>query len=62
MSDNDIENCHCVGERGITIAKFYKRKMSKQVLNVKKDLTKLSMKDMQPAGHDKLYIDQSLCP
>ena len=36
--------------------------MSKQVLNVRKDLTKLSMEDLQLTGQGKLYINQSLCP
>ena len=62
MSDKDIEDCHRVGKRGTTIVKFCKRKVSKQVLNVRKDLTKLSMEDLQLTGQGKLYINQSLCP
>ena len=62
VSDKDIEDCHQVGKRGTTIAKFCKREVSKQVLNVRKDLTKLSMKDLQLTGHGKLYINQSLYP
>ena len=62
VSDKDIEDCHQVGKRGTTIAKFCKREASKQVLNVRKDLTKLSMKDLQLTGHGKLYINQSLYP
>ena len=62
MSDKDIEDCHRVGKRGTTIVKFCKRKVSKQALNVRKDLTKLSMKDLQLTGQGKLYINQSLCP
>ena len=42
VSDKDIEDCHRVGKRGTTIVKFCKRKVSKQVLDVRKDLTKLS--------------------
>ena len=41
VSDKDIEDCHRVGKRGTTIVKFCKRKVSKQVLNVRKDLKKL---------------------
>ena len=51
-----------VGKRGTTINKFCKRKVSKQVLNVRKDLTKLLMEDLQLTGQGKLYINQSLCP
>ena len=62
MSDKDIEDCHRIGKRATTIVKFCKRKVSKQVLNVRKDLTKLSMEDLQLTGQGKLYINQSLCP
>ena len=54
VSGKDIENCHQVGERGTTIVKFCKRKVSKQILNVRKDLTKLPMEDLQLTGQDKL--------
>ena len=62
MSEKDIEDCHRVGKWGTTIVKFCKRKVSKQVLNVRKDLTKLLMEDLQLTGQGKLYINQSLCP
>ena len=62
MSDKDFEDCHRVGKRGSTIVKFCKGKVSKQVLNVRKDLTKLSMEDLHLTGQGKLYINQSLCP
>ena len=42
VPDKDIEDCHRVGKRGTTIVKFCKRKVSKQVLDVRKDLIKLS--------------------
>ena len=62
VSDKDIEDCHRVGKRGTTIVKFCKRKVSKQVLNVRKDLTNLSMEDLELAGQSKLHINESLCP
>ena len=62
VSDKGIEDCHQVGKMGTTIAKFCKKEVSKQVLNVRKDLTKLSMEDLQLTGHGKLYINQSLYP
>ena len=61
VSDKDIEGCHRVGKKGTAIVKFCKRKMSKQVLNFRKDLTKLSMEKLQLTGQGKLYIKQSLC-
>ena len=55
-------NCHWAGTRGLIIIKFGKKKFSEEVLNVRKDLTKLSMEDLQLTGQGKLYINQSLCP
>ena len=62
MSNKDIEDCHRIGKRGQTIVNFCEREVSKQVLNVRKDLTKLSMEDLQLTGQVKLHINQSLCP
>ena len=62
VSEKDIEDCRRVGKRATNIVKFCKRKVSKQVLNVREDLTKLPMEDLQLAGQGKLYINQSLCP
>ena len=61
VSDKGIEDCHRVGKRGQIIVKFCKRKVSKQVLNVRKDFTKLSMEDLQLTGQGKLHVNQSLC-
>ena len=41
LSDKDIDDCHP------TIGEFCKTKMSKQVLNVRKELAKLLMEDLQ---------------
>ena len=43
VSEKDVEECHRVGKWGTAIVKFFKSKVSKQVLNVRKDLTKLSV-------------------
>ena len=58
LPDKDIEDCHRVGKRGTTIVNFFKRTVSKQVLNVRKNLTKLSMEDLQLIGQGNLYINQ----
>ena len=50
VSDKDIEDCHRVGKRDTTIVKFRKRKVSKQVLNIRKVFKKLSMEDWQLTG------------
>ena len=62
MSDKNIEGCRRVGKKGTTIVNFCKRKITKQVLNFTKDLTKLSMEKLQLTGQSKLYINQSLWP
>ena len=46
VSDKSIEDCHRVGKRGTSIVKFCKREVSKQVLNIREDLKKLSMEDL----------------
>ena len=53
MSDKDNADCYRTGKRGKTIVRFSKSKISKQVLNARKDLTKLSMEDLQLAGQGK---------
>ena len=58
----DIEDCFRVGKRDHTIVKFCKSKVSKHVLNVRKDLTKLLMEDLQLTGQGELHINQSPCP
>ena len=50
------------GKMGQTIIKFSKRRVSKQVLNFRKDWTKLLIEDLQLTGQSKLYVKQSLCP
>ena len=56
VSDKDIEDYHRVGKRGQTIVNFCKRKVSKQVLNVSKNLTKSWMGDLQLTGQSKFYV------
>ena len=36
--------------------------VSRQVLNVRKDLNKVKVSDIDLTGQNKLYINQSLCP
>ena len=57
MSGKDNEYCHRVGKNERNLSK---RKMSKQVLNVRKDLTKMSIEDLQLTNQGKLYVNQSL--
>ena len=59
---DNIEDCHRVASKGQTIIKFGKRKVSRQVLGVRKDLNKVKMSDIDLTGQSTLYINQSLCP
>ena len=56
LSDKDIDDCHQVGKRGPTIGEFCKTKMSKQVLNVRKELAKLLMEDLQCQPESTLLL------
>ena len=60
-SDN-IEACHRVGRQNNVIIKFSKRKDCQQVFSVKKDLSKLDMKEVDLPEGTQIYINQSLCP
>ena len=62
ITPDDIEDCHRVGNKGQTIIKFGERKVSRQVLSVRKDLNKVKMSDIDLTGQSTLYINQSLCP
>ena len=50
INADDVENCHRVGNKGQTIIKFSKRKVSRQVLSVRKDLNKVKMSNIDLRG------------
>ena len=62
ITSDDIEDCHHAGNKGQTIIKFGKKRVSRQVLSVRKDLKKVKMSDIDLTGQSTLYINQSLCP
>ena len=62
INADDIEVCRRVGNKGQTIIKFGKRKVSRHVLSVRKDLNKVKMSNIDLTGQSTLYINQSLCP
>ena len=62
INADEIQDCHRVGKKGQTIIKFCKRKVSRQVLSVRKDLNKVKRSDIDLTGQNTLYINQSLCP
>ena len=62
ISPDPIEACHRVGRANDTIIKFSRRKNCQHVWNVKKDLKKLTLEDLELPGNSKLFINRSLCP
>ena len=63
ISPDRIEACHRVGRTNDTvIVKFSRRKDCQHVWNVKKDLKKLTLEDLELPGNTKLFINRSLCP
>ena len=58
ITADGIEDCHRIGNKGQTIIKFGKRKVSRQVLSVRKDLNKVKMNDIYLTGQSTLYINQ----
>ena len=60
-SDN-IEFCHRVGRHNKVIIKFSKRKDCQEIFSVKKDLSKLDMKEVDLPEGIQIFVNQSLCP
>ena len=46
INADDIEEYHRVGNKGQTVIKFGKKKLSKHVLSVRKDFNKVKMSDI----------------
>ena len=63
ISPDHIESCHCISKKADTVVvKFSRRKDCQQVWQVKKDLQKLKMEDLDLPGSNKLFINRNLCP
>ena len=63
VSLDHIESCHRISKKSDTvIVKFSLRKDCQQVWQVKKDLQKLKMEDVDLTWSNKLFINRSLCP
>ena len=60
-SDNN-EACHRVGRPNNVIIKFSKRKDCQQIFSVKKDLSKLDIKEVDLPEGTQIFVNQSLCP
>ena len=58
-----IEACHRISKKNSTvIVKFSRRKDWQQILDVKRDLRKIKMGDIDLPDQNKLFISKSLCP
>ena len=62
INAEDIEDFHRVGNKGQTIIKLDTRKVSRQLLYVRKDLNKVKMNNTGLTEQSTLYINQSFCP
>ena len=57
-----IEACHRISKKNPTvIVKFSRRKDWQQVWDVKRDLQKVKMEDIDLPGQNKLFINKILC-
>ena len=62
ISPNHIESCHCISKkRDAVIVSFSWRKDCQQAWQIKKDLQKMKMEDLNLPGSGKLFINRSLC-
>ena len=62
IKSENIEACHRVGRQNNIIIKFSRRKDCQQIYSVKKDLSKLDMKEVDLPEGTQIYVNQSLCP
>ena len=63
ISPDPIASYHCISKKSDTvIVKFSRRKDCQQVWQVKKDLQKLKLEDVDLTRSNKLFINRSLCP
>ena len=60
ITPDDIGDCHRVGNKGQTIIKSGKRKVSRQALSVRKDLNKIKMNDTDLTGQSTLHQSEVL--
>ena len=61
IPSNHIEACHRVSKKSAAVI-VKLRKDCQQVLAVKEDLRKIKMKDVDPPGQNKLFVNKNLCP
>lgn len=62
IKSENIEACHRVGRQNKVIIKFSRRKDCQQIYSVKRDLSKLDMKEVDLPEGTQVFVNQSLCP
>ena len=58
----NVQACHCLKEKEITIVKFVNRKDCLQILRMKKELKSLDPTMMEFPENTKIFVNESLCP
>ena len=62
IEGNNIETCHRISKKNESIiVKFSRRKDCQNVLNAKKELRKLDMKEIGFPEDNPIFVNQSLC-
>ena len=62
IKSENIEASHRVGRQNKVIIKFSRRKVCQQIYSVKRDLSKLDMKEVDLPEGTQVFVNQSLCP
>ena len=60
IPEKNIDSWHRVGNQGSNLVKFHRRKKFRKVLNVKTNIQKITVADLDLPGSIKLYLNESL--
>ena len=60
VHNENVEGCHRIGRNNATILKFSRRKDCYATLKVRKEISNMKFNDINI--HEKIYVNQSLCP
>ena len=60
IPERNIDSWHRVSNQGSNIVKFHRRKKFRKVLNVKKNIQKITAADLDLPGSIKLYLNEGL--
>ena len=62
IDERDVQACHCLKEKEITIVKFVNRKECLKILRVKKELKSLDPTELDSRENTEIFVNESLCP